>query len=70
MSDCLEKGFVKNAMQPDASAVLRTTGLSLPVMKITGTETPATFSCSLARLARSLITSWSRRALGPSYVAL
>ena len=32
MSDCVEKGFVKNAMQPDATAALRTAGSSLPVM--------------------------------------
>jgi len=32
MSDCVEKGFVKNATQPEATAALRTAGSSLPVM--------------------------------------
>jgi hypothetical protein len=28
MSDCAEKGFVRNAMHPESSAALRTTGSS------------------------------------------
>ena len=32
MSDCAEKGFVRNAMHPESSAALRTAGLSLAVM--------------------------------------
>ena len=32
MSDCAEKGFVRNAMQPEFSAAVRTAGLSLAVM--------------------------------------
>ena len=32
MSDCAEKGFVRNAMHREASAALRTAGLWFPVM--------------------------------------
>ena len=32
MSDCAEKGFVRNAMHPESSAALRTAGSSFPVM--------------------------------------
>jgi hypothetical protein len=32
MSDCAEKGFVRNATHPEASAALRTAGSSFPVM--------------------------------------
>ena len=32
MSDCAEKGFVRNAMHPEASAALRMAGLLFPVM--------------------------------------
>ena len=32
MSECVEKGFVRNAMHPESSAALRTAGSSFPVM--------------------------------------
>jgi hypothetical protein len=41
ISDLAENGFVRYARHPASSAALRTVGLSLPVMKMTGTEVPA-----------------------------
>ena len=32
MSDCAEKGFVRNAMHPESNATLRTAGSSFPVI--------------------------------------
>ena len=41
---------MRNAKHPEVSAAARTVGFSLPVMKITGTETPAAFKSSLSSM--------------------
>jgi len=49
-SDCAEKGLVRKAMQPEATAASRATGFWFPVINITGAETPSSLRRCLSSM--------------------